>query len=383
MCLEFMSKIFSTEPSGKFLFLRYLSRTHLTKWLWVIFMVLVLGSTLSGCSPFYVMRAAYEEGKILWRREPIADFIERPDIAADTKEKLALVLAVREYAKNPLKLNVGRSYSTYSYVDRPELTYILTAAPKTELKPYTWWFLVVGRVPYKGYFSREEAETAAEELRAEGYDTNVRTSAAFSTLGWFNDPLLGHLLKYDKVTLAEVVFHELFHSTLYVKGAGNFNESVANFVGGHAAIDFFRDKFGEGSAEHQRAVRNWEAELEFSGFIERFAGALTELYTRNIPYEDKLRLREAVFSRFKNEWADRLASRSTHRFRGFAYQPMNNAVIIHYMLYLRNLEIFESIYQAEGQNLVRTIAVIRDAVEKGGEPFEQVRGLIDKHKASS
>ena len=383
MCLEFMSKIFSTEPSGKFLFLRYLSRTHLTKWLWVIFMVLVLGSTLSGCSPFYVMRAAYEEGKILWRREPIADFIERPDIAADTKEKLALVLAVREYAKNPLKLNVGRSYSTYSYVDRPELTYILTAAPKTELKPYTWWFLVVGRVPYKGYFSREEAETAAEELRAEGYDTNVRTSAAFSTLGWFNDPLLGHLLKYDKVTLAEVVFHELFHSTLYVKGAGNFNESVANFVGGRAAIDFFRDKFGEGSAEHQRAVRNWEAELEFSGFIERFAGALTELYTRNIPYEDKLRLREAVFSRFKNEWADRLASRSTHRFRGFAYQPMNNAVIIHYLLYLRNLEIFESIYQAEGQNLVRTIAVIRDAVEKGGEPFEQVRGLIDKHKASS
>src|SRR5207247_4380505 len=236
MCLEFMSKIFSTEPSGKFLFSGYLSRTHLTKWLWVIFMVLVLGSTISGCCHFYFMRAA----------------------------------------------------------------------PKTELKPYTLWFLVVGRVPYKGYFSREEAETAAEELRAEGYDTNVRTSAAFSTLGWFNDPLLGHLLKYDKVTLAEVVFHELFHSTLYVKGAGNFNESVANFVGGHAAIDFFRDKFGEGSAEHQRAVRNWEAELEFSGFIGRFAGALTELYTRNIPYEDKLRLREAIFSRFKNEWTDHL-----------------------------------------------------------------------------
>jgi predicted aminopeptidase len=383
MCLEFMRKIFSTEPSGKFLFSRCLSRTNLTKLLWVIFMVLVLGSTVSGCSPFYVMRAAYEEGKILWRREPIADFIERPGIAADTKEKLALVLAVREYAKKTLKLNVGRSYSTYSYVDRPDLTYILTAAPKTELKPYTWWFLVVGRVPYKGYFSREEAETAAEELRADGYDTNVRTSAAFSTLGWFDDPLLGHLLKYDKVTLAEVIFHELFHSTLYVKGAGNFNESVANFVGGHAAIDFFRDKFGEGSAEHQRAVRNWEAELEFSGFIERFAGALTELYTRNIPYEDKLRLREAVFSQFKNEWAERLASRSTHRFRGFAYQPMNNALIIHYQLYLRNLEIFESIYQAEGQSLVRTIAVIRDAVEKGGEPFEQVRRLIDKHKASS
>src|SRR6266566_9854840 len=98
MCLEFMSKIFSTKPSGKFLFSGYLSRTHLTKWLWVIFMVLVLGSTLSGCSPFYVMRAAYEEGKILWRREPIANFIQNAEVPQDTNEKLRLVLAVREYA---------------------------------------------------------------------------------------------------------------------------------------------------------------------------------------------------------------------------------------------------------------------------------------------
>src|SRR5438034_11035975 len=212
MCFEFMSNIFSTEPSGKFLFSGYLSRTHLTKWLWVIFMVLVLGSTISGCSPFYVMRAAYEEGKILWRREPIADFIERPGIAADTKEKLALVLAVREYAKNTLKLNVKGSYSTYSYVDRPDLTYILTAAPKTELKPYTWWFLVVGRVPYKGYFSKEDAQAEIDRLTAQGYDTNLRTSAAFSTLGWFDDPLLSHLLRYDRAILSEIVFHELFHN---------------------------------------------------------------------------------------------------------------------------------------------------------------------------
>src|SRR6266513_5907508 len=368
-----MSKIFSTEPSGKFLFSGYLSRTHLTKWLWVIFMVLVLGSTLSGCSPFYVMRAAYEEGKILWRREPIANFIERPDIAADTKEKLALVLAVREYAKNTLKLNVGKSYSTYSYVDRPELTYILTAAPKTELKPYTWWFLVVGRVPYKGYFSREEAETAAEELRAEGYDTNVRTSAAFSTLGWFNDPLLGHLLKYDKVTLAEVVFHELFHSTLYGKGAGNFNESVANFVGGHAAIDFFRDKFGEGSAEHQRAVLAWQGDLEFADFLEDVANTLNALYASNIPLEDKLRLREEVFARSKREWVRRFADPESYRSRSFLQQPFNNAVIIQYTLYLKNLKLFEALYDAEGKSLTRLIDSIREAVSKGGEPFEQLQ----------
>src|SRR5919106_2649499 len=269
---------------------------------WLILLGMLVGSIVSGCSPIYVLRAAYEEGKILWRREPIANFIQNPEVARDTHEKLRIVLAVREYARDVLKLNVGGSYSSYSYVDRPDLTYILTAAPRTELRPYTWWFLIVGRVPYKGYFSKEDANAAAEELEAEGYDTNIRTSAAFSTLGWFDDPLLAHLLRYDKVTLADVVFHELLHNTLYVKGAGHFNESVANFVGGHAAIEFFREKFGEGSAEHQRAVQNWEAELEFAGFIERLDGTLTELYKREIPYEDKLRLREEIFSRFRKEW---------------------------------------------------------------------------------
>ena len=348
-----------------------------------MFMALVLVSAISGCSPFYVMRAAYEEGKILWRREPIVQYLDRPGVESETKEKLQLVLAVREYAQTTLNLNVGGSYSSYSYVDRPDLTYILTAAPKTQLKPYTWWFLIVGRVPYKGYFSRQDAEAAAEGLRADGYDISIRPSAAFSTLGWFDDPLLGHLLKYDKVTLAEVVFHELFHNTLYVKGAGNFNESVANFVGSRAAIDFFRVKFGDGSAEHERAIRNWQAELEFSEFIEGMAEALTELYNREISYEDKLRLREEVFSRYKKEWADRTHIRGSRRFRSFSQQPMNNAVLIHYLLYLRNLKVFEAVYQAMGQNLVRAIEAIRDAVQKGGEPFERVQTLVERCQTAS
>jgi predicted aminopeptidase len=346
-------------------------------------MVLAFGSTVSGCSPLYVMRAGYEEGKILWRREPITDFLEKPGIVADTKEKLGLVLAVRDYADKTLKMNVGGSYSSYSYVDRPALTYILTAVPKTELKPYTWWFLFVGRVPYKGYFSIEDANRAAAELQREGYDTVIRTTAAFSTLGWFDDPLLSHLLRYDQVTLANVIFHELLHNTLYVKGSAEFNESLANFVGGHAAIDFFRDKFGEGSAEHQRAVLAWQDELEFADFLEGVTNTLNTLYARNIPLEDKLRLREQVFAQSESEWASRLADPQSYRFRNFLHQPFNNAVIIQYTLYLKNLKLFEALYDAEGKSLTRLIDSIREAVSKGGEPFEQLHALIDRHRTSS
>ena len=322
-----------------------------------------------------MLRAAYEEGKILWRREPITQFLDKADANQDTQEKLKLVLAVRGYARDVLKMNVGGSYASYSYVDRPDLTFILTAAPKTELKPYTWWFLIVGRVPYMGYFSKEEADGAAADLQSEGYDTNIRPSAAFSTLGWFDDPLLSHLLRYDKVTLSEVVFHELFHNTLYVKGAGNFNESSANFIGHRAAIDFFRDRFGENSAEHQRAIQAWQEELEFSEFIEKLGESLSELYGKEIPLDEKLRMREAIFERGKKEWEERIAARPAHRFRGFAKQPLNNAVMIHYLLYLKNLKLFEELYESRGRNLAQVIDSMREAIARGGEPFEAVSGL--------
>jgi predicted aminopeptidase/Fe2+ or Zn2+ uptake regulation protein len=347
------------------------------KFLWLVFNVLAVALMLSACSPFYVMQAAYEEGKILWRREPIADVLKRPDLQARTKERLALVLAVRKYAQTVVKLNVGGSYSTYSYVDTPDLTYILTAAPKTELKPNTWWFLFVGRVPYKGYFSREDATQAAAKLQSQGYDTVIRTTAAFSTLGWFDDPLLSHLLRYDRVTLANTIFHELLHNTLYVKGSAAFNESLANFVGGHAAIDFFRDRYGVGSAEHEQAVRDWERELTFADFLEGVSKTLNKLYALDIPVEEKLRLREEVFTRSKADWLSRLTDHPSYRSRYFLQHPLNNTVIIQYTLYLTNLHLLQAPYDGEGQNFARFVEILREAVPKGDDPWETVRNLLN------
>jgi predicted aminopeptidase len=356
------------------------SRIIIRAFSWSIIVALMLSSMLSGCSPIYFLRAAYEEGRILWRRQPITDFLATPDLHNDTKEKLTTVLAVRDYAQNVLNLNVAGSYASYSYVDRPDLTYVVIAAPQTELRPYTWWFLVVGHVPYKGFFSKSEAQSEAERLHKQGYDTTIRTSAAFSTLGWFDDPLLSHLLRFDKIALSEVVFHELFHNTLYIKGAGAFNESAANFIGHRATIDFFGQRFGDESAEHRRAVQLWQEELEFAEFIEDLIIDLSGLYRRNIAKQDKLRLRNEVFARSQSEWARRIAARPAHRFRGFSQQPLNNAVLMHYGVYLNNLQLFESLYELEGRNLVRTIAALERSTQNGGEPFGALRSWLNKHK---
>lgn len=331
----------------------------------------------SACSPLYILQAAYEEGKILWRREPIDKALQKSDLDSGTREKFQLVLAVRDYARDSLGLKVDRSYTTYSYVDRPVLTYVVTAAPKTDFTPYTWWFLFVGRVPYKGFFSEEEAAAEARSLQSRGYDTFVRPSPAFSTLGWFNDPLLAHLLRYDKVTLAEIVFHELLHTTLFVKGAVDFNESLANFVGNRAAILFFRERQGEKSPEHLAAARAWEEELEFSSFIVDVAASLKELYAKELPEEEKLRLREGIFSGSREDWSRRIAGRPGHRFRGFSRQEINNAVIAHYLLYMNRLSLFEAFYEAQEKDLARSIQVIAEAVKKDDDdPFGAVQAVV-------
>lgn len=331
---------------------------------------------LSGCSPFYVMRAAYEESKILWRREPIERLLKTPDLEPEAREKFKLVLAVREYARDSLKLKVGGSYASYSYVDRPVLSYVLMAAPKTDLKPYTWWYFFVGRVPYKGLFSEEAAKAEAERFHAQGYDTYIRTAQAFSTLGWFDDPLLAHLLKYEKATLAELIFHELFHNTLFVSGAVDFNESLANFIGNRAAILFFRDRYGEGSPEHRRAVQSWQEELEFSAFIAEAARSLRDLYGKDLAEEEKLRLREEIFSRSQNEWSRRIADRPRHQYHRYSQQKINNAVIAHYLLYLKKLELFESLYEAQGKDLTRLVELIGESVQDSQDPFGAVQELL-------
>jgi predicted aminopeptidase len=351
-----------------------------------LLLALVLLSVVgcSACSPTYILRAAYEEGKILWRRQPIEAALQKPDLDPKTREQFKLVLDVRDYARDQLKLNVKGSYSSYSFVDRENLTYVLMATPKTDLRPYTWWFLFVGRVPYKGFFSQEDATAEAQRFQTDGYDTYIRTAPAFSTLGWFDDPLLAHLLRYDRVTLAENIFHELFHQTLYIGGAGDFNESLANFVGGRAAVMFFRERSGERSADHLRAIGEWQEQIEFSRFIGGMAASLRELYGKTLPQEETLKLREEIFSRAQKDWAAEVGGRTQHRYRSFAQAKLNNAVIAHHMLYHRDLDLFESIYEASGKDLARSVEAIKEAVRRSGnDPFDEVRTLAKKLGAQS
>ncbi len=219
-----------------------------------------------GCSPAYVLRAGWEEARILSARRPIRAVIHDTTVAPETRDKLRLVLDARDFAERDLGLRAGASYESFTQLHRDTLVLTVLAAPEFELRWKTWWFPIVGHLPYKGYFDFEDARAEAAGLAAEGYDVSVRAVSAFSTLGWFPDPIMSTTLRLDSLGLVETVIHEITHSTYFPTGQADFNESFANFVGHRGAIEFFCDAVRDASA-CERARLRWDDTRVFGHFF--------------------------------------------------------------------------------------------------------------------
>ena len=330
---------------------------------------LALAAAAAGCAAFegagYIARAGWSEARILLRREPIAVLLERPDVDPALRERLALVLAVREFAADRLGLRVGDSYTTYAQVDHDATVHVLSAARRDRLEAHAWWYPVVGRLPYRGFFDRGAAERAGRRLEARGLDVDVRPAVAFSTLGWFADPLLSTAATGPPVEVAETVIHELFHSTLYVPGAAAFNESAATFVGHRGTIAFFCE--GGADARCAEAIRRWRATRARGAVLARLARGLDTLYAAAPPEGARERGRA---------WLARAAARTLER-QGLGaggLVPPNNARLLGQLLYLRDLDAFERL-APDDTALGTAVASVIDAARGARDPFASVRAL--------
>ena len=346
----------------------------------VLFLLLILcGAASLTCSPVYVLRAGIEEAKILSRRRPIPDVIADPATSPETRRKLELVMQARTFADEALHLDAGESFTTYSWVDSDTLLLVLSAAHKTRFEPHTWWFPIVGRVPYKGFFDFDDAHRAAAELAADGFDTYVRPSAAFSTLGWFNDPLLNTLLRAGDVDLAGTVIHELTHNSIYVPSQVAFNESFASFVGDRGAIAFFCGRDGDGSDTCRRARDSWDDTLLFGGFLSSLVAQLETLYaTEGLATDQVLARREDVFAHGRTQFTETILPHlKTPNLRGFLQRPLNNATLIGIRLYYQRLDLFERVFFHHGSDLLASIRAIEAAAEAApDDPFAAVEALL-------
>jgi predicted aminopeptidase len=336
--------------------------------------VLVLISAPTAC---YLSRGAWEEAKILSRRQPISEIVADPRTPKTAREKLKVVLAARQYARDSLHLRTKDSFTTYSRLDHDTLVLVVSAAYRDTLKPYTWWFPIVGRVPYKGYFDFGAAQRDAKNLAADGFDVYVRPSDAFSTLGFFNDPLLNTTLKGDSLGLANTVIHELTHNTFYASGQAPFNESFAMFVGARGAAAFFRSRGQEAAAAKVDA--EWEDDKLLARFWTRVIRSLDSAYAAH-PSDKEARIaaRDTVYARTRvalvNEVAPRLKTISPL----YAERvQLNNAALLARRVYATDLDVFDRVYEKEGRDLRRTIGrIIGLAKSSPKDPFLALRSWV-------
>jgi predicted aminopeptidase len=332
---------------------------------------------ISAPTACYLSRGAWEEAKILSRRQPISELVADPGTPKVAREKLKVVLAARQYAKDSLRLRTKDSFTTYSRLDHDTLVLVVSAAYRDTLKAYTWWFPIVGRVPYKGYFDFNAARRAAEDLKEQGFDVYVRPSDAFSTLGFFNDPLLSTSLRADSLDLANTVIHEVTHNTFYAPGQAPFNESFAMFVGARGAAAFFRSR-GQDSAA-AKVDADWEDDKLLARFWSRVITSLDSAYAAHPESKEaRIAVRDTIYMRTRAALIGEIAPQFKRINPRYAERvPLDNASLLARRVYASDLDVFDLIYEKEGRDLKRAIGrVIGLAKANPKEPFAALRRWV-------
>jgi predicted aminopeptidase len=306
----------------------------------------------------YLARAAWEEGRILRGRRPIARLAKDSTVDAATRAKLQLVLEARAFARDSLRLPAKDAFTQFTQLDSDTLVLVLSGARADRLEGKSWWFPIVGRVPYKGFFDVAAAQRAERALAADGYDTYLRPSPAFSTLGWFNDPLLSTSLVADSVDLVNTVIHELTHNRYYAKDGAVFNESFANFVGARGAERFFLSRGDSASA--RRSVDRWADDRLLAAYWATLYRALDSAFKANAG--DSLRtrrlaIRDSTYRAARRHLVDSVGPRLLTIPRVYAERVrLDNAALMARRIYLTDLEMFERVYAEESADLERAIA---------------------------
>lgn len=254
-----------------------------------------LAALAAGCSHInYFVQAAHGQLTLMAEARPIDEWLANPHTSDKLKDKLAKVKEIRAFAAKELGLPDNESYKTYADLQRPYVLWNVIATPELSLKPKQWCFPVAGCVNYRGYYSKEEAQSYAAELRKAKYDVDVSGVPAYSTLGWFKDPVLSTFIQYPDAQLARLVFHELAHQVVYASGDSKFNESFAVAVE-EAGVERWLARYGD--EKMRKSFADYESrKRDFLALLLKIRRGLDENYKSDATDHEK-RLRKAELFR--------------------------------------------------------------------------------------
>ncbi|MBK5100233.1 MAG: aminopeptidase [Desulfobacteraceae bacterium] len=346
----------------------------------------IIGITLililfgSGCRLTYLLHAAAGQFHVLRGSIPVEEALHSDYLRPEQKGLLRLVAKIKEFGENELGLKKTQNYQEIYLTSHRYHIYSVSASPKDRLSRMTWWFPVVGKMPYLGFFDLESAREEKENLVKKNLDVTMGIADAYSTLGWFRDPVTMNMIQRSPVYLAETILHEITHATFYLQGQSEFNEGLAVLVGKRGALHFLETTYGSSHPLTMQARKAVEDERIFSSFLASLLDELERLYDSPIGYEEKLSQREEVFSRSLEEFA-RLKNRlQTKRFINFDNVELNNAYLLSIGLYHRNFHLFEAVLNETGDSIRETLTFFQGLAKEEGDLLENTRKWLGRQK---
>jgi predicted aminopeptidase len=327
----------------------------------------------------YLLKSAKGQINLFTSRVDIEEALKDPQLKEKDRNKLLIAQEARKFAEEELGLKVTKNYTTFVQLHRPYVTYVVSAAPKWELKHHLWSFPILGKVPYKGFFDEKDALEEAQELGKENLDTYTRGVSAYSTLGWFKDSVLSSMLSYEDHILLNTIIHETVHTTLYIKSSADFNERLASFMGNKGMELYYLKKEGLQSPTLQLAKEENEDEKLFSQFISKEIQQLETEY-KNLPESEKIEEKRIQrFELIQKKFNDEVAPKLKHSFKSFNKIKLNNARLLVYKTYLQDMSDFEELYELMGHDFKRFMGQCKD-LESSKEPEKALKSLITQLK---
>lgn len=316
----------------------------------------------------YVAKSAYFQAELLAGRRPLERVLERGDLPPAEAANLALIPEIKAFGLD-LGLKKTGSYTAVN-ADWKRALYTVTACPPLSFKPKTWWFPIVGGVPYLGFFRDEDAQRRVRRLERRGYETRVGRAGAYSTLGWFRDPVLPAMLTWSEADLSETVLHELAHATLWIRGSVPFNETFATVVGEAAADRYLEGRYGAVSPQLIAARGARDDYDQWRGMLREVYQELDALYQDpDLSDAVKLERKAAIMAGLPDrvdarEWADAARWEAAIR-KG----PWNNARLRGYRTYNTGMDDFERLLRACGGDVLAFIERVGALTKRQKDPY--------------
>ncbi|MDR2630757.1 MAG: aminopeptidase [Spirochaetaceae bacterium] len=341
--------------------------------------VVLLGVSVlfSGC---YTLKQGVAMLGYLNRAVPLESLLDLPPEGSEDPEANRIFVErirdIRRFAQDELGLRQTANYTRYVEINQDYLAAVVSASAKDSFFRHEWWFPVVGKVPYKGFFNPDDARKEGEKLKKQDLDVWIRGVDAFSTLGWFKDPLYSYMRRYPVNRLADLLIHETLHATVYLKGQAQFNEELAEFVGREGSRLYIERTFGLDSEEYRAMIDSEADNVVFISFIQDLISELDVLYRSNAGRDEKLQKKEGIIKaaqkRFDEEYETLFRS---DNYRGFSKLPVNNAYLELYRLYYAGGDYLEDLYNRSGRNLPQFIAAVKTLTPRG-DPKAQLEAAL-------